>query len=148
MARRRKLTDKLQKDMCAYIASGLTKKGACDAVCIDESTFYKWMSEGQEDINAEKTTDASEFFKSIKEAEAKFKLTHIRNIKNVADEGTWAASAWLLERCYRNEYGRNTMDARVELTGKDDGPIKTESTVQVYIPDNGREKKKKTKAKK
>lgn len=139
MARKPKLTPELQKEFCAYVASGLTKKGAADAVLITETTLYSWINRGQADKDKGKITIYSQFLESVKKAEAKFKLTHIKNIKTASDDGAWQASAWLLERCYRDEYGRSTMD--INLGGqKDAEPIRTESAVQIYLPDNGRDK--------
>lgn len=132
-----KLTPELQKEFCAYVASGLTKKGAADAVCITETCLYSWIKRGQADKEKGKNTIYAQFYESVKKAEAKFKLTHIKNIKTAADDGTWQASAWLLERCYRDEYGKSTMD--INLGGQPGGePIKTENTVQIYLPDNHR----------
>lgn len=140
--RRTILTPELSAKICAYIASGLTKKGAYEAVFISEASFFTWMKKGERDIEkgGDNNSIYSLFAKSVKEAEAKFKLTHIRNIKTAADKGQWQASAWMLERCYRDEYGKSSVDAKVELTGKDGGPVETKSTVQVYIPDNNRDK--------
>lgn len=137
--RKPKLTPELEKEFCAYVASGLTKKGAADAVCISETALYDWINRGQADKDKGKVTIYSKFLESLKKAEAKFKLTHIKNIKGAADEGAWQASAWLLERCYRDEYGRAAMD--INVGGQPGGePVRTESSVQIYLPDNGRDK--------
>lgn len=137
--RKPKLTPEIQKEFCAYVASGLTKKGAADAVCISETALYDWLKKGQADRDRGKNTIYSKFLESVKKAEAKFKLTHIKNIKVAAEDGAWQASAWLLERCYRDEYGRAAMD--INVGGQPGGePVRTESAVQIYLPDNGRDK--------
>lgn len=134
--RKSKLTPELQKKFCAYVSGGLTKKGAADAVCISETALYDWLQRGQKDEDAGKDTVYSEFLESVKKAEADFKLTHIRTIQE-ASADDWKAAAWLLERCYRNEYGRAAMD--VNLGGQPGGePVKTENAVQIYLPDNHR----------
>ena len=75
--------------------------------------------------------------KSIKNAEAKDKLKRLAIIRQAAESGTWQAAAWELERRYRDEYGRSTMD--INLAGQPGGePIKTENAVQIYLPDNHR----------
>lgn len=136
--RKPKLTPELQEKFCKYLASGLTKKGAADAVCITETTLYAWINQGQADQDKGKETIYSKFLESVKQAEARFKLTHIKNIKTAGDSGNWQASAWLLERCYRDEYGRATMD--VNLGGQKSGePIEVKETVQIYLPANGRD---------
>lgn len=135
---KRKLTPELEEEFCSYISSGLTKKGAADAVCISESSLYGWLDRGQKDKDSGRNTIFSEFLESVKKAEAKFKTTHIRTIEK-ASADDWKAAAWLLERCYRNEYGRSTVD--INLGGQPGGePIKTKNAVQIYLPDNGRDK--------
>lgn len=133
-----KLTPEIRDEFCGYVAKGLTKKGAADAVCISESSLYSWLDRGQKDKESGKDTMYSEFLESVKKAEAEFKTTHIHTIER-ASVDDWKAAAWLLERCYRNEYGRATMD--INLGGQPGGePIKTENSVQIYLPDNGRDK--------
>lgn len=137
---RLKLTAQLQEEICGYIAAGITKRGAAAAVGIDESSFFIWMQKAEEAIRESKSGKNDliyiNFFKAVKKAETAFKLTHIKNIKNAADEGQWQASAWLLERCYRDEYGKNKVE--MEVTGKDGGAVETQSVVQIYLPENDR----------
>ena len=111
-----KLTPELQQEFIAAIESGLTNKSACDYVGIDESTFYAWLNIARkaELEAAENGTKIpknikpfSEFSKSLKKAEARFKAYHCKNIKRAGDEGAWQASAWLLERKFPEEYGKN-----------------------------------------
>lgn len=135
--RKTKLTPELQEKFCGYISAGLTKKGAADAVCITETSLYAWLSQGQTDLDEGKKTIHSEFLESVKQAEAQFKATHVANITAAGYSGSWQASAWLLERCYREEYGRAAMD--VNLGGQKSGePIEVKETVQIYLPDNHR----------
>lgn len=43
---------------------------------------------------------------------------------------------WLLSKLLDRQYGDKS---KHEVTGKDGGPVKTESSVQFYLPQNGRE---------
>lgn len=90
---RLKLTAQLQEEICGYIAAGITKRGAAAAVGIDESSFFIWMQKAEEAIRESKSGKNDliyiNFFKAVKKAETAFKLTHIKNIKNAADEGQW-----------------------------------------------------------
>lgn len=131
-----KLTPELQQEFCSYVAAGITKKGACEAVFIGESALYDWIQRGERDRAKGKKTIYSEFAESVKKAEAKFKLSHIKNIKSAADSGNWQASAWMLERVCRDEYGKKD---RVELSGNSEEPVKVDSRVQIYLPDNNRD---------
>lgn len=137
--RKPKLTPEVQHMICTGISAGLPKKAACAAVGVSESAFYEWLQRGEEDIEKCKKSLYAEFVEQIKKSESAFQLTHLTRISKAGQEGNWQADAWLLERCFPKEYGRQKMD--VELTGNDGGPVKTESVVQIYIPSNGREKK-------
>ena len=134
-----KLTPELSKEICGYIAQGLTKKTAIDACGICESTFYAWIRQGEADLAAGKKNRFTQFLQSIKKAETKDKLSRLKVIRDAAADGTWQAAAWELERRYRDEYGRAAMD--INLGGQPGGePVRTESAVQIYLPDNGRDK--------
>lgn len=61
-----------------------------------------------------------EFAKAIETEEATGKLILI---ERVTGSSAWQAAAWMLERKYGREYGRRE---RLEHSGKDGGPIKTE----------------------
>lgn len=138
LARKPKITEEMQKRICECIAEGMTNKLAVEGL-VDEATFYRYINKGAEDIENGKNTVYSNFYKSVKTAEKEFAAYHLKNIEK-ASEYTWQASAWALERRFPNEYGRRT--ATVEVSGTPNGePIKTEGVVQIYIPDNGRDKK-------
>lgn len=135
-----KLTPELSKEICGYIAQGLTKKTAIDACGIAETTFYSWVRKAEADLNAGRTNVYTQFLQSIKKAETQDKLKRLNVIRKAAADGNWQAAAWELERRYRDEYGRAAMD--VNLGGQKGGePIEVKDTVQIYLPDNGRDKK-------
>jgi hypothetical protein len=99
VARKPKLTPELIKEFCSYVANGLTNKDACMLCDIDESTFYGW-------INKEARGGLYvELIKSIKKAEGKFKAFHLQNVTK-AGKTSWQASAWMLERKFKREFGR------------------------------------------
>lgn len=125
----------ITKMICDGIAAGLTNKVAIDGI-ITEPTFYDYMNKGENDVKQGIDSEYAHFFKSVKSAEKGYRLSHLNNI-SAAAVSTWQASAWLLERRYPDEYGRN----RLEITGKDGEPVQTESAVKIYLPDNGRDKK-------
>ena len=136
MSRGRKptLDEDIQKEICECIEAGMTNRAAIEGL-ISEPTFYSYMNKGEEDASKGKDSVYAKFFKAVKKAEKGFRMSHLKNIK-AASESTWQASAFLLERRFPDEYGRN----RLEITGKDGEPVQTESAVKIYLPDNGRDK--------
>lgn len=133
-----KLTPELEQEICGYIGQGLTKKTAIDACGISESSFYAWIRQGEADLEAGKKSRFSQFLQSVKKAEVKDKLSRLAVIRQAAKDGTWQAAAWELERRYRDEYGKATMD--INLGGQKGGePVEVETGVKIYLPDNGRD---------
>lgn len=73
------------------IASGLTNDDACLSAGVGRSVFY------------EKKKNDLDFADNCKKAEIQFKLTHVQKI---AKDSSWQASAWLLERKFKGEFGK------------------------------------------
>ena len=70
---------------------------------ITRQTLYNWLNQGKEDIGKGLWSEHAQFFYKVKgkqcEEVAKLQL-HIRNaIPN------WQSQAWLLERCFREDFG-------------------------------------------
>ncbi len=136
--RKPRITEDLIQKISEYIAGGLTKKSACQACALSESALYEYIRRGEADEDAGLDTIYVQFAQSIKEAEAQFQLRPLGNIAQAGASGSWQASAWLLERCYRGSYGKAALDLNV--AGQPGGePVKTESAVRVYLPSNGRD---------
>lgn len=139
-----KLTKELADEVCKYISQGITKRSAAEAAGISEVSFYSYINQGEENLEKGKTEDKDifvYFYKQVKKAETFFKLSHLKNIKNAAEDN-WQASAWMLERCFPSEYGKSKRE--IEITGKDGGAVEVEAGVQIYIPDNNRGRDKQT----
>ena len=96
--RKTKLTPDLQAKFCQGIKLGMTYRLACGYVGIRESTFYRWLQEAEQGHDRQK-----EFKEAVKAAEATGAAHSLAVIHRAAEEGSWQASAWLLERrhCYR-----------------------------------------------
>lgn len=94
------------------IATGLTNKDACNAVGISEESLYKRTRKPKEDC----TPDEIEFVESLKKAQIKFKLQHLQNISKAGSKH-WQASAWILERKFKREFGRLEISTTID---KDD----------------------------
>ena len=131
MARPTKLTQDKIDEICNWLKLGYYQEDAATMAGISTSTYYEWMKKGdeaqkalesgdpsslpavQEDSEVEVVNMYSEFSDSIKRARAEAEGAHIRNIRKAADNGTWQASAWFLERSFPQKWGkRSTMDIR------------------------------------
>ena len=129
MARPTKLTPDVIEDICNWLKLGYYQEDAATMAGISASTFYDWMKKGdegqkalesgtssslpatQEDGEVEVVDMFQEFSEAVKKARAEAEGAHLRNIRRAADNGTWQASAWWLERSFPKKWGkRNTLD--------------------------------------
>lgn len=106
-------------------AHRLTSEGhyavvVCTYLGITEACYYKWIQKAKADIENNKRSIYVEFFESLNEAEAKAEMRHLQNIAKAATEGTWQASAWLLERKHKNRWSQKQ---DITLSGNPDAPL-------------------------
>lgn len=124
MARKTKLTPDVQKEIGQNIILGMPIKFAAEAAGIGETTFYRWMQSGEK----AKRGKFREFWEYIKECQAKAVQLHVKLITRAANEGSWQASAWILERRHPNEFGRkDRIDMKADINSSEkDIPLTTE----------------------
>ena len=106
-----KLTEEVIKTAVKYIALGTPVKYICDALMISEVTWYAWFNEGEKAQDDRKLT--TKFFKSVKKAKGDMIARNLKHIEQAADNGTWTAAAWKLERLDPENFGKkdnNTTD--------------------------------------
>lgn len=114
-----KLTDEFIEDFCKAISLGLSINAACDYCGISNVSYFSYINKAKDDI--EKGVGNSKyvkFFNRVKKAKSNFKAYHMAKIREAAESGNWQASAWSLERCYPNEYGKT-----VQVETSEDGVI-------------------------
>jgi transposase len=75
---------------------GMTRNLACQHAGISISAYHTWMSRGKD----EEDTIYGELYRRVKKAEANHALANLALIQKAAKEGSWTASAWILERKY------------------------------------------------
>ncbi|MDM7920622.1 MAG: hypothetical protein QUS12_15895, partial [Methanosarcina sp.] len=96
---------------------------AAVAAGIDEKTFYNWMRKGEE----LKSGIYFQFFQYIKECQAKAVELHLKLITKAANEGSWQASAWILERRHPEEFGRReNVNVKAEVETQNNIPLTDE----------------------
>ena len=92
---------------------GLSNRDICQALCITEQTFYRWINKPANKLHRSLS-------ESLEKAEAEYKETLLQSIMATATREKnpqWTAAAWLLERKYPDEYAQTTR--KVEAEGED-----------------------------
>jgi transposase len=115
-----KLTADLTEQITKLISEGNYVEVACSAVGIGKTTFYRWLEAG----DSAQSGIFRDFWNAIKKAEAEAETKYTGVIKDAANTGNWTAAAWWLERRYPERWGKRD---RLEMTGKDGGPIETKA---------------------
>ena len=103
---------------------GLTNKDICQALCISETTLYRWLQKPTNRLHRALS-------ESLKKAEADYKGELLKSIEETATRAKnpqWTAAAWLLERKYPDEYAQTTR--KNEDAGEDAPQIVLGVTVQ------------------
>lgn len=91
---------------------GMTRRAASGAAGFSKTTFYRMLER-----------DDGTLVTQIEKAEAEAEATYSIIVANAAaDPKNWTAAAWWLERRHPEDYGKRE---RVEMTGRDGGPIDT-----------------------
>lgn len=102
-----RFSEETTRDLEVLARIGLSYKAMAESIMVDESTLMGWLKKNPE--FAARITKARSFGKA-----ALVNSLFGHGIKN------WQAHAWLLERMHRGEFA---LPNKVELTGKDSGPV-------------------------
>lgn len=97
MGRPTKYNAEITKKITDSIRVGATFALACAYAGITEETFSQWRKK------------YPEFSEAVKEAEGSAAVKWLAQIDKAAQEGSWQAAAWKLERKYPRDYGRRTI---------------------------------------
>jgi transposase len=118
-----KLTEDVQNRILRAVQAGNWLETASAYAGVDASTVRRWIAKGEAD-------DAEEPYRSfcaaIKQARAEAEIRAVALIQKAAQDGTWQASAWYLERSHPDRWGRK----RLEITGADSQPVRVEVDVE------------------
>ena len=116
-------TDKMQEKFLRAIRLGCPIRDACGCAGVSESAYYRWVNEGEEGLQTPRAKVMREFKEKLKRAEGEATQAWLAVIERAAQEGTWQAAAWKLER-------RRSMfvpKIRQEVTGHDGEAIKVQT---------------------
>lgn len=119
MARPTKLTPETQDRIVTALRAGNYQETAARYAGIDGATFYRWMERGTEETEG----IYSEFCEAVENAKAAAEVRDVALIDLAAQDGSWQAAAWKLERKFPNRWGRVT---RTEISGPDGAAVKLE----------------------
>jgi hypothetical protein len=115
---------KLNKDTKARLVEGIqlgmTNKLAAQYAGISEQCFYQWRDKAKAG-----SAEHVELFESLKRAEAQSAAHSLAVIKKAAQDGTWTAAAWMLER--RHNFRR---DPVVEVEAVDTSELVDPNTAE------------------
>ncbi len=106
MGRKSKFTPETEQKLVQAIQMGATYELAAQYGGISYETFRVWLSE------------KPAFSEAIKEAEGRAVVGWLAKIEKAANDGSWQAAAWKLERRYPATYGRTVQDNRNYDLGK------------------------------
>lgn len=116
MPRPSKLTPAVKAALVEAVEGGNYIETAVRACGIGTSTYYRWMEQGEADLENGKASAHRELWEAIKTAEAEAETNALSQIRAAAREN-WQAAAWYLERKFPDRWGRRE---RHEATSRDD----------------------------
>lgn len=112
-----KYTAETVKRILEAIKLGVAYVDAANYGGVSFETFNEWRKQ------------YPEFSEAVESASGQAVAACMAKIQKAATEGSWQASAWILERRHPDRYGRT----RVELTGAEGGPVAVSAHV-VIVP--------------
>ena len=101
-----KLTPQLQEKIVGFILAGNYMETAAQASGINKGTLYRWLERANDPTAPEIYRD---FRDAVENARAAAEARNVLRIQQAADNGTWQAAAWFLERSGWQRWGRRTM---------------------------------------
>lgn len=103
MAKRLKLTKEVQETIVAAVGMGMGIPKAAAAANVSPRSVFTWLKNGEEG----RSKVYIDFYKSVRNAEASFQAACLKTIYETGvEERTWQACAWLLERKFPAEFGK------------------------------------------
>ena len=116
--------------ICAHLQAGLFIQSALQAERVLRRTYYKWIEQGERDLEAGKNSIFSEFLHMIKKIEVEVETRNILAVQ--VGESGWQGAAWWLERRLPARWG-NRM--RLSLEEAQDFARKLLDVLVEEIPD-------------
>jgi hypothetical protein len=109
----RKLTANVEQILLEAIALGTPKTKAAELAGIHHATLFRWIEQGEADLERDIASPLSALCDSIKRAEAAFVTYALEQIHNAAPK-QWQAAAWLLERKHPEDWALKKAEASLD----------------------------------
>ena len=131
--RKTKLTREMVEAAIELRSCGLNDCDIIDALGVHQSTFYRWLKEGED---ARPGTLKRALSEGLKKATVGYKRVLLTTVKDASGKPQyWTAAAWLLERKFPHEYGK--MERKAD--DATDAPVQLvlDFTIEPMIEDGG-----------
>lgn len=121
MSKKTKLTDDMINNISKLLAAGNYITTVCEYLNIGQSTYFKWMSNGEKFVeNKDKIKDTTKIqeiklYEAVQKANAS---AEIRAVNEILTDESWQSKAWYLERRFGDRWGRKE---KIEHSGSIDG---------------------------
>jgi hypothetical protein len=112
-------TAELGDQLVAMLKVGNYVAVACRAVGISRQTYHDWMTRGEAD-GAD--PEFREFRRRVEKARAEAEVRAVARIAR-AQEESWQAAAWMLERQHPDRWGRPSVRIREEAPPAEPEPV-------------------------
>jgi transposase-like protein len=124
------VNDQRVRNVISALSTGHYMERAARLANVNPSTVYVWKSKGEDErkrlAEGQDPTEYGqrylEILEEIERAQEQAAHRSMTAIQKAAQDGSWQAAAWYLERTDHKHYGRKTT-----IVGNDDGPIQVQN---------------------
>jgi len=128
------IEDERIKVLIASLKNGAYVETACTYAGVGVSSVYRWLERGKAEndrLETGETADPNEtpyweIWEAIEKARSEATLRNVTLVQSAAQNGSWQAAAWFLERTNPKLYGRRNYN---EVTGADGKPLEVSVSV-------------------
>lgn len=103
-----KLTPEVRKAVCDSLAAGVDRRHACQSAGVGVRSFQRWLAQGRK----RRTPETVALLAAVQKAQADAVRRNVALIQKAAQDGTWTAAAWWLERRHPDLYGSDRKRVR------------------------------------
>lgn len=127
---------RVKKAIIRAVELGSPYRLAVQSAGVGYTTFKRWMAQAEQD---EEGGAFRTFRDDVKKAEGKAVEKWLEIIDKAANNGSWQAAAWKLERRYPERFGRRTIDVRADIREEKTITQRQEIILKVLSDDKTRE---------